>query len=400
MRERLTIALLFFTIFASGTETLIMNPVLPQIAGSLGIDTALAARSVTSYAIAAGVFAFLFGPLGRRVDRKYIIVLGLLLLGVATALCGSAAHLDGLVLARAASGAGAGILVTATTSYVADRFEGERRAVVMGVVVSAFFLALLVGVFLGALIAGSIGWREMFHALGGAISVLAVATFAGLPLARSNVGPRAGPFFATAAADYGAVLRSRAAWAVTLGTACNMIGMAAFSVYLSPWLVEQYHFDTLERGLAYAVGAPAALIASPLAGRLAAKRGAVPIIVIANAVVLTVMLLVSFAPRLAYLFPTYPWIPLVVLLFISLAGSAARSSVLETLAVEAVGAELRGSLAAVRTLFMHSGSALGAAVGAVIWAATEHSLFAECVLAAAATALGAGVLVVLSREKR
>jgi predicted MFS family arabinose efflux permease len=404
-QDRVIVVLLFLAIFASGTETLIINPVLPQLAASLGADVTQAAQAVTAYAISAGIFAFLFGPISGIVDRKRIIVLGLFVLGVATVWCGFATSLASLIAARAAVGAGSGILFTSAAAYVADRFSGARRGVVMGQVVSAYFLAMLPGVFIGALLASHLGWQRMFHAIGAAIFLLASVAALALPLARPDgIAPARGPFLSIAIADYSAVLRSQKAWTVVLATGLNMLGMTMYTVYLSPWMLERFHFDTLERGLAYSVGAPAAMLASPFAGRLAARYGAGRVMVAANLLMSVIMLCVSSAPVLGNVLLTafganaWMFVPLMALLFVSLCASATRASVLETLTVEATGPELRGSLAAVRMLFMHGGSALGAAIGGLIWASTERSMFAICVAAAGVTVAAAVVVIVLDRR--
>jgi predicted MFS family arabinose efflux permease len=67
--ELFTIVLLFLTMFVSGTETPIVNPVLPQLASALSIEVDRAARMVTVYTLSHGVVAFLCGPISERADR-------------------------------------------------------------------------------------------------------------------------------------------------------------------------------------------------------------------------------------------------------------------------------------------------------------------------------------------
>jgi predicted MFS family arabinose efflux permease len=82
--ELRTIVLLFLAMFVSGTETLIVNPILPQLASALSVEVDRAARVVTVYASSAGFDAFLFGPISDRAHRKHMLVLSLLVLGLGT----------------------------------------------------------------------------------------------------------------------------------------------------------------------------------------------------------------------------------------------------------------------------------------------------------------------------
>ena len=67
-------------------ETPIVNPALPQLASALSTEVDHAARVVTVYALSTVFVAFLCGPISDRADRKHMLVLGLLVLGLGTAL--------------------------------------------------------------------------------------------------------------------------------------------------------------------------------------------------------------------------------------------------------------------------------------------------------------------------
>jgi predicted MFS family arabinose efflux permease len=425
--ELRTIVLLFLTMFVSGTETLIVNPVLPQLASALSIEVDRAARVVTVYALSAGFFAFLFGPISDRADRKHVLVLGLLVLGLGTVLCGKAANLNGLLIARSIAGAGSGMLVTSTTSYVADRFSAKQRGVVIGYVMNGFFLAMLLGVFFGAAAANAFGWARMFQLLGGAILALCGLSIVVLPAIRtreksdtnadheeknsqdwstlvSQTFDIPATYATKAFSDYTALIRIRHVWGLIHTSALNMLSMTMYSVYLSPWMKEQYGFDTLQRGLVYAVGAPAAIIAAPLAGKLGPHFGRLPVIVAGNLSVLAVILAVSSAPSIGhwietFFFPDSTFVtasPLFALFFILQSASAARSSAIETMAVEAVEPGLRGSMAAFRNFFLQLGSGIGASLGGLIWMTSNHNFFAICCTAAVLTAVSTGLVIMLS----
>ena len=410
------IALLFATMFVAGTETLVLSPVLPQMASELAVSIQTGAHWVTSYAVCTGISAFLFGPISDQTNRKWVLVTGVVILGVGTIACGFATDFWTLAIARSLSGAGSGILSTCTTSYVADKFDARNRGTAMGWIMNGFFVALVLGVPVGAGIANSTGWRVMFFVLGAIALLLAGLIAAFLPRIQrpTPVASPATPFaFATALqtafSGYYAIVQRRHVWALLQTASLVGMSMTMFSVYLSPWLEERFALDTLERGLVYAVGAPAAIAAAPIAGRISGRVGRLPVIVVGNLATMVMMVLVSLSADIGQaITPVFwsgtqfdrvlPFAPLVVFSFLLLASSASRGTSVHTLTAEAVESSLRGSMAACRNLAFQLSVALGATVGGYIWASTGERFIRICVFAAVLTAVSTVLLIWLGRD--
>ncbi|MCL6445256.1 MAG: MFS transporter [Alicyclobacillus sp.] len=77
------------------------------------------------------------------------------------------------LVARALSGLAAGGIVPSTYAYVGDIVPAEQRGRVMGVVMSGWSLALILGVPFGGWLGSRLGWRLAFVALSG-LALLAV----------------------------------------------------------------------------------------------------------------------------------------------------------------------------------------------------------------------------------
>lgn len=414
-KDRLVVLLLCLVMFTSGADLLIMTPILPQLAAELGVQIEHAGLWVTAYSVATAGFALIFGPISDRVGRRPILIAGIAVLAGGTAACGFATGFTSMLTARILAGAGAGLLVTSTTSFVADHFDDEHRAVVMGYVMSGFFLSLILGVPLGAFLAGALGWSRMFLGFTGFAMLVAIGLF-GLPSPRAETRTSTLSLGAAVSA-YGRLVRSRRVLGVLLMSAAIGASMTMFSVYSSPWMEATFGLDTTDRGFVYAVGGPAVLAGGPLAGRLSNRFGRVALIVTGS--VLMALMQISM-PMSVYVsraietalgsgaaefakFGAVAWpiaVPPLVVFFFAMMAGASRSGPFQTLALEVVEPEQRGALAAIRNSFNHGGSGLGAALGGAVWASAATPYLVVCLVATGLTVVGVAMLVLLVGRDR
>lgn len=404
LRDRIIVALLCSVIFCSGTDLLIMTPILPQLVRDLGVDVSRGSWWVTVYAIATAACALIFGPISDRVGRRPIMVAGIAVLGLGTLTCSQANSFGGMLLARSVTGMGAGLLVTSTTSYVGDHFDPERRAVVMGWVMSGFFLSLILAMPLGSFLAGTFGWHRMFVALSAVIGCVLVLISTVLPRPRyEQRSERTG--LTAAISAYGGLLKNRRVLGVLFMSAAIGMSMTMFSLYSSPWMESTYGLDTTARGMVYAAGGPAVLLSGPIAGRLSNRFGRVTLILTASLVMAGMQLVMPFSTvaggaldrsisAAGLHFATFGrvmWpvaVPTLLLFFLVMMAGSSRSAPFQTLALEVVSPDQRGALSAVRNSFNQGGSGIGAAVGGALWANAGHPYVTVCFVAATTTIVG------------
>jgi multidrug resistance protein len=413
--DRAVLALLFTMMFTSGTEAMIMTPVLPQLAAELGVSIELAGLWVTGYVAAVGVSALIFGPISDHYGRRLMLIYGTAAVTIGTLLCALAGSYATLLAARTFAGAGAGLLVTSTTSYVGDHFPQERRAEAMSHVMNGGLLAMILGAPLGAFFASALGWRMMFVL----ISALLFATFILLYLRLPEPRHATKSTALTARAALGnylglfAVRPLRGFFAMS---AINGLSMTMYAVYLSPWMAEHFGFETHHRGLVYAIGGPAVLIASPIAGKLAGQYGRVPIVLTGTAMVAVTIVIMPFTRAIgaalesalglgggAFRVGDVGWaatIPLFAGALFVLMGGATRSGPLHTFAHERIASAQRGSLAAAGNCFFQIGSAFGAGLGGLIWALTGGGFHVICFATAALNVLAGALLWTLADARR
>ncbi len=406
-RDRATIMVLLAVMFASGADMLVMTPTLPQISRELGVSVDLGGLWVTAYAASTGLFALLFGPVSDRYGRKLLLQLGMGAIFLGTIGCGFADGFWAMIVARSFAGAGAGLLVTSTTSFVGDHFGTEHRAVAMGYVMSGFFLSLILAVPIGAFLADSYGWQNMFLVL----AAFCVPVGVGVALLPQPKNEKRSAHLtpSIAARNYLELLKERKVWGVVLMSASIGLAMTMFSVYSSPWMEETFALDTRQRGLVYTVGGPAVLLGGPLAGRLSNYFGRVNVVVAGSFLMgfsqmimpLSAMFTEYLEGRIVAenyqfdLFGNIVWPALLptffTFLLVMTAGSS-RSAPFQTLILEIVPSEKRGAIAALRNSFNQVASGLGAALGGLYWAKTEQPYVWVCLSAAVITLSGALVL--------
>ena len=122
-------------------------------------------------------YATLGVPMARLADRwsrRNVLVISMAVWSGMTALCATATSFGQLALYRIGVGVGEAGGVPPSQSLLADIFPPGQRSLAQGVLASGTNIAVLVGLFGGALLADAFGWRSVFWIFGLPGIVLAV----------------------------------------------------------------------------------------------------------------------------------------------------------------------------------------------------------------------------------
>ncbi len=160
------IAVLALASFASAANLRVCDPLLPQMAGELGVSIGTSATVVMAFALAYGVFQIVVGPLGDARGKLKLVVLGSLWAGVATICSAAMPSLGPLVLVRFLGGAGAAAVIPVAIAWIGDVVPYERRQPVLARFLSGQILGIVFGQAAGGLLGDLIGWRATLVALG------------------------------------------------------------------------------------------------------------------------------------------------------------------------------------------------------------------------------------------
>ena len=123
-----TVALILFgVLFLGVSDTQLVAPLLPLIARDLGTTPGHAGIIVTTYSLAAAVFALFAGPLSDRIGRKKVLVSGLAMFAIASFLTYHVSTFTALVILRVMTGFAAATLSTCALSSAGDYYPYEQR---------------------------------------------------------------------------------------------------------------------------------------------------------------------------------------------------------------------------------------------------------------------------------
>ncbi|MBW4053727.1 MAG: MFS transporter [Proteobacteria bacterium] len=112
------------------------------------------------YGLSQGLLQMPFGLLSDRVGRKVMIVLGLLIFAVGSAVAASSTTIDGIIWGRVLQGAGA--VGSVILALVADLTAEENRTKAMALVGMTIGFSFLVAIVAGPAVAGWIGVLGIF----------------------------------------------------------------------------------------------------------------------------------------------------------------------------------------------------------------------------------------------
>ena len=124
------------------------------------------------YGLTQGLLQMPFGILSDRFGRKLMIVLGLVLFGLGSAVAARAHTIDGMIWGRALQGAGA--VGSVILAMVGDLTSEDHRTQAMAMVGMTIGLSFLVAIVAGPVVGGWIGISGIFWLMA-ALAVLGIA---------------------------------------------------------------------------------------------------------------------------------------------------------------------------------------------------------------------------------
>ncbi|MFI7114308.1 MDR family MFS transporter [Nonomuraea sp. NPDC050227] len=149
--------------FLAMLDQTIVGTALPRITGELG-GTRLYTWVVTAYLLTSTVTVPLYGRLSDQHGRKPLLLVGMSVFVVGSALCGLAQDMTQLIAFRAVQGLGAGALLPLSLALVMEMFPpGRNGARVQGALGGVMALTYLAGPFLGGLFTDHASWRWAFY---------------------------------------------------------------------------------------------------------------------------------------------------------------------------------------------------------------------------------------------
>jgi DHA2 family multidrug resistance protein len=149
--------------FMEVLDTSVANVALPHIAGNLSATPEEATWVLTSYLVSNAIILPAANWLGRFFGRKRFLIVCILIFTASSVVCGAAASLGMLIVARIAQGAGGGALQPIAQAVLMESFPAEKRGSAMAVFGLGVVVAPIIGPTLGGWITDNYSWRWIFY---------------------------------------------------------------------------------------------------------------------------------------------------------------------------------------------------------------------------------------------
>ena len=148
--------------FAFGSAAFIFAGLLETMAADLHVSTAVAGQLQTAYVLTSAVL----GPVAAwalgRLDRKFVVMLGLSLGLILHIACSLAPNFSTLLMLRAFAGLAGAMSGPAASVAAASLAPPEKRGSAIAMVSGGMTLAFVLGIPLGSVVGATFGWRSTF----------------------------------------------------------------------------------------------------------------------------------------------------------------------------------------------------------------------------------------------
>ena len=143
-------------------DTTIVTVATPTIMRELNADVTSVVWVSSAYLLAYAVPLLITGRLGDRLGPKQVYLAGLVVFTLASLGCGLTTTVELLIAARVVQGFGASLMTPQTMAVITRLFPPHQRGKAMAIWGATAGLAMLVGLSLGGLLIGTLGWEWIF----------------------------------------------------------------------------------------------------------------------------------------------------------------------------------------------------------------------------------------------
>ncbi len=416
LRPKLILGICCMSLLLVGMDVTIVNVALPAIQRDLHASLAGLQWIMDAYTLVVASLLMLAGSVSDRIGRRRIFQIGLTLFIFGSLLCSLSHTIGQLIAFRAIQGLGASMLNPVALSIVANVFKDPAaRARAVGVWGAVGGASFAIGPLLGGILTQTIGWRSIFWVnipLGliavvlaalyvpeskapqarafdplGQLLVFATLTTLTYPVIDGTHDGWHSPlilglFFAAAASLVAFVFyeprrrqplvdlrffRSIPFTSATLLGVCAFASFAAFLFLNALYLQQVRGFSAFHTGLSTLPLAVGMMVCSPLSGRMVAKHGTRPSLLLSGTGFLFgTLLLTRLTPGTPF------WLLLFSYALFGL-GLGMVNPAITNNAVAGMPLAQAGVAAAIASTSRQVGAALGIAVsGTIVNAARAH----------------------------
>lgn len=274
-QRRLTGGILFLLAGLSALGALATNiilPAFPQIGSELAITSPELGLLLSSFFIAFAIGQLFVGPLADRFGRKPLVLGGLIVFAVGSAVCALAGDLSVLLLGRIVQSLGACAASVLARAIARDLFDGEALGRALALTMIAGAVAPGFSPLLGGVLSGAFGWRVLFVVV--AVVGLALAWHYVAGVGETHAVERRTPLaFSSVASTYRDLAADQRFLLPALAVSFVIGGLYSFFAAAPGVLMNTLGLSAIQLGLSFAATVLVVFAAGFLAPRLARRHG-------------------------------------------------------------------------------------------------------------------------------
>ncbi|MBT5182963.1 MAG: MFS transporter, partial [Actinobacteria bacterium] len=141
-------------------DNTILNIALPTIQSELGASQSELIWAIDAYILVFAALLFSWGVMGDRIGRKKVLIIGLAIFGVASAIAAFSASSGMLIGMRAVMGVGGAAVLPTTLAIITVVFPPHERGKAIGAWAAAVGAAIALGPVLGGILLQHPSWFE------------------------------------------------------------------------------------------------------------------------------------------------------------------------------------------------------------------------------------------------
>ena len=160
--RRAVVGAVLFALFLASLDQTIVGPALPRIVTDLHGNDAYS-WVVTAYLVTSTIAVPVYGKLSDVYGRRPLLLTGIAIFLVGSALSGLSQSIGQLVAFRALQGLGAGSLFPISLAIIGDLFSPRERGRYQGLFGAVFGISFVIGPLLGGVLTDSVSWHWIFY---------------------------------------------------------------------------------------------------------------------------------------------------------------------------------------------------------------------------------------------
>jgi len=160
--KRAVLVTVFLSNFLNPFSGVSLNIALPSIAKEYTLDAVAMSWASLVYLLGSAMFLIPFGKLADMYGRKRFFLTGTTIFVASSLILGLYPTSQTLIILLALQGFGSAMIMATSTAILVSTYPPRERGSVIGAAVSAVYIGLTLGSYLGGMLTHHYGWRSIF----------------------------------------------------------------------------------------------------------------------------------------------------------------------------------------------------------------------------------------------